>query len=174
MQYTTPTVPLSLQCHQFELNASFTQYLVSRCNTSQSVPAKTVDKKSSKIINGQTKLLKNLHLTNTVLFCMHVWTYIDERGINIVGFFVAWQYDTWVIIWNNQEIYLVIISINELHLLDIEISNLTYMLLRFRICFWECWMIALRYPSWKHDRLVSPEIWNGSIVEFYCSRCGLR
>jgi hypothetical protein len=29
---------------------------------------------------------------------MHVCTYIDERGINIVGFLVAWQYDTWVII----------------------------------------------------------------------------
>jgi hypothetical protein len=130
-------------------------------------------KKWSKIIKDQTKLLKNLHVNNTVLFSMHVCTYIDERGINIVGFLVARQYDTWVIIWNNQEIYLVIISINELHLLDIEISNLTYMLLRFRICFWECWMIALRYPSWKYDRLVSPEIWNASIVEFYCSCCGL-
>ena len=55
-------------------------------------------KKWSKIIKDQTKLLKNLHVNNTVLFSMHVCTYIDERGINIVGFLVAWQYDTWVII----------------------------------------------------------------------------
>jgi hypothetical protein len=49
MQYTTPTVTRSLQCQQFESNASFTQYLVSRCNTSQSIPAKKVIKSDQKL-----------------------------------------------------------------------------------------------------------------------------
>ena len=66
-----------------------------------------------KIINGQTKLLRNLHVNNTLLLSMHVCTYIDERGINIVSVIVSRQYDTWVIIWNIQETHLVIICIKE-------------------------------------------------------------